>query len=387
MRTDGQIGADLEAHQIEFRNTLRQFLERRAPTDVVYRCDREERYPHEIVAGLAELGVWGAGIGPEYNGSGAGAVTMAIACEEMQRAGGCIASAITPTITFCAPGIERFGTEEQKRELLPRIAAGELRMAIGLSEPDAGSDLSRVAMRARPADGGFVVSGTKVWCTGADVADNIFALVRTDQHAPGYAGLSVLLLPARAEGVTMRKIPKLASQGTPSSEVFVDDLWVSEDQLVGELNGGAKLVLALLDDERVFAAAQCVGMAQGVLDFTLAYARERHQFGQPIIEHQAIAHTVADMATDVTMARLLAYSVAGKVDAGQAYSLEAAMAKVACSEIASSVAQRGMQVVGSYSYAVEYPIERYYRETKLFEIAGGTNQILRNVIAKRLGGS
>jgi alkylation response protein AidB-like acyl-CoA dehydrogenase len=128
-------------------------------------------------------------------------------------------------------------------------------------------------------------------------------------------------------------------------------------------------------------------MAQGVLDFTLAYARERHQFGQPIIEHQAIAHTVADMATDVTMARLLAYSVAGKVDAGQAYSLEAAMAKVACSEIASSVAQRGMQVVGSYSYAVEYPIERYYRETKLFEIAGGTNQILRNVIAKRLGGS
>lgn len=375
---------DLASHHVELRDTLRHYLEEHAPVDVVSRHDAEGTYPEDIVAGLAELGVCGLTIGEEYGGGAADGVSVAIACEEMQRAGGCIASAITPTMTFCAPGIERYGTPEQKDWLLPGLATGKIKMAIGLSEPDAGSDLSTVTMRAEPRDGGFVVSGTKVWCTGAGQADYVFALVRTDRTATGYDGLSIILLPTADERLSVRKIGKLASQGTASCEVVADRLWVPRDHIVGEVGQGGRLMLSLLDSERVFAAAQCVGMAQGAFDLALTYAQQREQFGRPIIEHQAIGHMLADMATHVAMARLLAYSAAAKADAGGEYALDAALAKLGCSEVGTTVVQWGMQVLGSYSYSVEYPMERYYRESKLFEIAGGTNQILRDVITKRL---
>jgi alkylation response protein AidB-like acyl-CoA dehydrogenase len=377
---------DAADHHADLRATLRDFLARHATTEVVHGHDAAGTYPGEIVAGLAGLGICGATIAEEHGGSGADAVSVAIICEELQRAGGSIASAITPTLTYCAPGIQSHGTDEQRARLLPAIAAGEMRMAIGLTEPDVGSDLARIGMKAEPHDGGFVVSGSKVWCTGAEQAEYVMALVRTERGTSGYRGLSMLLLPARDERVTLRKIPKLASQGTASCEVFVDELWVPEEDLIGELHEGARVLWSLLDSERVFVAAQCVGIAQGAFDLALAYARERRQFGRPVIEHQAVAHTLVDMATDLEMARLLAYSAVAKADAGAEYTLDAAVAKVACSERATAIVQRGMEVMGAYSYAVEYPMERFYREVKLFEIAGGTNQILRNVIAKRLSG-
>lgn len=374
----------LEPHHKQLRESLRRYFAVNAPTRVVAQCDAEGRYPDEIVSGLADLGIWGMTIADEYGGTAADAISIAIACEEMQRAGGCIASAITPTMTFCAPGLQRHGSEDLKHRLLPQLARGQVRMAIGLSEPDAGSDLSRIAMKARADGDGFIVSGTKVWCTGAEAADYIFALVRTDPSASRYDGFSILLLPTDNPRVTTRRIHKLAAQGTASCEVFVDDLLVPAANLVGELNGGGKAVLSLLDSERVFAAAQSVGIAQGALDLAINYAHQRIQFGVPIIRHQAIAHLLADMAADVAMARLMAYHAAWKSDSGGSYTQEAALAKLACSQLATAVVNRGMQVLGSYSYSVEYPMERYFRESKLFEIAGGTSQILRNVIAKRL---
>jgi acyl-CoA dehydrogenase len=262
-----------------------------------------------------------------------------------------------------------------------------VRMAIGLTEPDAGSDLSRTSAVGRPVDGGFVVHGTKVWCTGAARADFVVALVRTDSTATGYDGLSVLLLPTADPAVTVRKIPKFAGQATSSCEVFIDDLFVPIDQLVGEVGQGRDVFFAALDSERVFVAAQCVGIAQGAYEAALSYATTREQFGRPIIEHQAVAHKLADMASRLTTARLLTYSIAGAVDAGAPYSFEAAMAKVYCSEAATAIVNDGMAILGAYSYSKEYPMERYYREVKLLEIAGGTNQILRNVIAKRLPGA
>lgn len=377
-------GLPLEEHHHELRSTLRSYLERVAPNDVVNRLDAEARFPAEIVGGLAELGVCGATLPEDVGGSGADALSVAVISEEIQRAGSSIASAMTPSLTFCAPGINRHGTEAQRQRFLPAMARGDLRMAIGLTEPDAASDLSRVATRAVRGDGGFVVSGTKVWCTGALDAGYVLTLARTTPDATGYDGMSFLLIPTDAEGVEIRKIPKLAGQGTASCEVFCDEVWVPEDHLIGDLDGGKRILWSLLDSERVFVAAQTIGIAQGAYDFTLAYAHERRQFGRPIIEHQAIGHRLADMATQLAMARLLAYTACARADRDEPYSLDAVLAKVGCSEAATRIVGQAMEVLGAYSYSVEYPIERYYREVKLFEIAGGTNQILRNVIAKRL---
>lgn len=377
-------GIELADHHHDLRATLRSFLERHAPTDVVARHDAEGSFPAEIVAGLAELGICGATLPERYGGSDADATSIAVIAEEIQRAGSCIASAITPTLTFCAPAILWHGDEEQRQRLLPRLASGEARMAIGLTEPDAASDLSQVAMRAVRRDAGFAVSGTKVWCTGALEAEHVLALVRTKPGAQGYEGLSFLLIPTDADGVEVRKIPKLAGQGTASCEVFCDEVWVADQNLIGEIDGGKRILWSLLDSERVYVAAQTVGIAQGAYDFALAYAHERRQFGRPIVEHQAIGHRLADMATKVAMARLLAYTACARADRDEPYSLDAVLAKVGCSESATRVVELAMEILGAYSYSVEYPIERYYREVKLFEIAGGTNQILRNVIVKNL---
>lgn len=377
-------GVELEDHHLDLRATLRSFLQRHASHDAVNRFDSEGRFPVEVVEGLGELGICGATVPERFGGSEADSIAIAVICEELQRAGSCIASAVTPTLTFGGPAILWHGDDDQRQRLLPEIASGRMRIAIGLTEPDAASDLSRVATQAVRADGGFSVTGTKVWCTGALEADYVIALVRTDAGARGYDGLSFLLVPTDSEQVEIRKIPKLAGQATASCEVFCDEVWVPEENLVGELGGGKRILWSLLDSERVFVAAQTVGIAQGAYDFALAYAHERRQFGQPIAHHQAIAHRLADMATQLASSRLLAYTACARADRGESYSLDALIAKVSCSETATRVVELAMEILGAYSYSVEYPIERYYREVKLFEIAGGTNQILRNVIAKNL---
>jgi alkylation response protein AidB-like acyl-CoA dehydrogenase len=375
---------DREPHHIELRATLRVYLERNAPNNVINDLDREGIYPEEIVSGLADLGIWGALIREDYGGAGADIVSVAIACEELQRAGACLSSALAPTVTSCACAIEWFGSEDLRQRILPGIAEGRTRMGIGLSEPDAASDLSRVATRADAVEGGFRVVGSKVWCTGAAVASHIVTLARTDRERSGFGGLSLLLVPTDDPNVTIRKTQKLAGGAAASCEVFFDGAFVPDDHLLGELHGAGTILWSLLDSERVFVAAQCVGIAQGALDVALDYARSREQFGKPIIEHQAIAHSLATMAAKTEMARLLAYSAAQMADDGLPYSHQATLAKVACSEAATEVVDLGMEVLGSYSYSVEYAMERYYREVKLYEIAAGTNHILRTVIGKNL---
>jgi alkylation response protein AidB-like acyl-CoA dehydrogenase len=374
----------LTDEQAELRAMLRSFLEKEAPTDVIAAHDREERFPAEIYAKLAELGLCGVAIDEEYGGSSADEISICIIVEEIARAGASIGYAYVPTVTFCARGISRFGTEEQKRAILPEIAAGRMRLAMGLSEPDAGSDLAGLTTRARREGDEYVVSGQKIFTTGADTADQIFTFVRTDPEAPAHHGASVLLIPREAEGVTVRPLRKLAGQGTHTCEVFFDDVRVPVDNLVGELNGGFKIIFSLLDAERIYVGAQGCGIAQGALDLAAHYAAEREQFGKPIFEHQAVGHMLADIAVEVEMARLLTWRAAWKLERGLPCSMDASMAKVAGSETGTRAAMRGMQVLGGYSYMVEYGMERYYRETKLNEIAGGTNQIQRNIIARHL---
>ncbi len=367
------------------RETLRGFFIKAAPLEEVARFDRDEEFNTELYRKVAEIGLCGLGFGEEYGGSGADQISICIAVEEVARATAALAYAWLPTATFCAKGIAKFGTEEQKRIILPEIAVGRVRIAMGLSEPGAGSDLTHLSTRATRDGSDFVIRGQKVFTTGADTAQYIFAFVRTDPSAAPSKGLSVLLVPRDALGLTVRSLPKLAGQSTHTCEVFFDDVRVPETNLVGQPGDGSRIIFSLMDAERIYVGAEGTGLGQGALDMALAYAKERVQFGKPIIEHQAVGHMLADMAIDVDAARLMTYRAAWKMDQGLDCSMEASMAKVFGSEAGSRCAANGMQILGGYSYMVEYGMERYWRETKLYEIAGGTNQIMRNVIAKQLG--
>ncbi len=374
-------GAD-ERRQV--RETLRTFFEREAPPGRIAQLDASETYPAEILDGMAELGLWGIAIDPAYGGSAADHLTRCVVAEEVQRAGACLGYAYIPTALFCAEALGAHGTGAQRDAYLPGLAAGELRFAMALSEPDAGSDLMGLATRAVVDGDALVLRGQKIFTTGADAADHLLVLARTDPDAAPRHALSLVLVPRRAPGVTVRPLRKLAGQATHTCEVFLDDVRVPRDAVLGELGGGAAIVLDLLDADRVYTAAQSLGIAQGAFDLARRYARERRQFGRAIIDHQAIGHLLADMAIQLQSARLLTEAAAARLDAGLPCRSEAAMAKIAASEAGTRCALDGMQILGGYSYMVEYGMERYYREAKIQEIYGGTNQILRNVLAREL---
>jgi alkylation response protein AidB-like acyl-CoA dehydrogenase len=375
---------ELSDEHVALRQSLRTFFEREAPIDVVARHDRDEEFDSDLYRKAAEIGLCGLAFSERYGGSDADQISICIAVEEVARASAALAYAWLPTATFCAKGLARFGTDEQKEEILPKVAAGQVRIAMGLTEPSAGSDLTHLSTRATRDGSELVVRGQKVFTTGADTADYIFAFVRTDPNAPASRGLSVLLIPREQEGVSVRPLRKLAGQATHTCEVFFDDVRVPEENLVGELGDGSRIIFELMNGERIYVGAEGTGLGQGALDMALAYAQQRVQFGRPIIEHQAVGHMLADMAMDVETSRLITFHAAWKLQQGMECSLEASMAKVYGSEAGTRCANRGMQILGGYSYMVEYGMERYWRETKLYEIAGGTNQIMRNIIAREL---
>ncbi|HEY1278111.1 MAG TPA: acyl-CoA dehydrogenase family protein [Acidimicrobiales bacterium] len=373
----------LTAEHEALQRTLRTFFEKEAPHSLIAELDREERFPTELYQKMADIGLCGVTIAEEYGGSAADEISVCIVAEEMARAAACLVYAHAPTVTFCARGIQQFGTREQMQRLLPAIAAGRMRLAMGLSEPDAGSDLTHLSTRAARDGDDYVVNGQKIFTTGADTADYIFAFVRT-APASSARSLSILLVPRDAPGVTVRTLRKLSGQAVHTCEVFLDDVRVPAANLLGEEGNGLPLIFDLLDGERILLGANGCGIAQGALDLALRHADERRQFGQRIADFQAVGHTLADMAVEIDAARLLVWRAAWKKQHGLPCSMDASMAKIAGTRAATRCAERGMQILGGYSYMVEYGMERYYREAKLTEIVGGTNEIQRNIILRHL---
>jgi acyl-CoA dehydrogenase len=376
----------LNSEHESLRSMLRSFYQSEAPTSVIAELDREERFPTQLYARMAELGLCGMTFSEEYGGSDADELSICIAMEETARAAGCLIYAWGPSVSFCARGIDRYGTHQQKLAILPGVAEGRVRLAMGLSEPDVGSDLTHLSTRAEARGEDFIVRGQKIFTTGADTADFIFTLVRTSPDQRPSQAMSILLIPRETEGVTVRPLRKLSGQATHTCEVFFDDVCVPSENVVGEIGNGLTIVLSLLDAERIYVAAQGCGIGQGALDMAVRYAHERHQFGQPIIEFQAIGHQLVDSVVEIEMARLLTWRAAWKLQQGLPCSMDASMAKIAATEASSRAVNRGMQTLGGYSYIVDYGMERYYRETKLNEIAGGSNQIMRNIVLKHLRG-
>ncbi len=372
------------ADEREFVDAVEAWAEKEL-RPVARKFDLADEYPHEIVEQMKELGLFGATIGEAYGGLGLSAWTYAqivikVASVWMAPSG------IFNSHLIMASAIERHGTEEQKRAYLPRMASGEYRGSIGLTEPNAGSDLQAIRTVATRDGDHYVVNGSKTWITNSMHGHGTLLLVKTDPQAePRHKGMSLLIADKGPGFNVVGKLKKMGYRAIDTCELTFDNYRVPASRLVGGVEGkGFVQTAGGLELGRINVGARGAGIAEGAFKHALRYAQERDAFGKPIWQHQAIQLKLADMATQVEGAKLLLQQASTKYDRGERCDLEAAMAKLAGSEAGAECAQQAMRIFGGYSYSVEYEIERYYRDAMLMCIGEGTNEILRQVIAKQL---
>jgi alkylation response protein AidB-like acyl-CoA dehydrogenase len=370
-----------EEHEL-VRRTVRDFaVERVAP--VAEELDREHRFPYELVAELAELGLMGMTIPEEYGGAGTDTLSYAIAVEELTRIDSSVAITVAAHHSLGTLPIFLFGNEEQKREWLPPLASGEKLAAFGLTEPDAGSDAGATRTRARLEDGEWVVNGSKMFITNAGT--DITACV-TITALTGDDEISNIIVPNGAPGYEVAPpMQKLGWRASDTRELSFRDVRVPEGNLLGPQGQGFRQFLEILDGGRISVAAMGVGLAQGAYDLAAKYAGERRQFGQPIGRFQAVQFALADMATEIEAGRNMVYKAAWLKDQGRQFGREAAMAKLYTGELSNRAANAALQIHGGYGFMDEFSISRLFRDQKILEIGEGTNEVQRMVIAKHLG--
>jgi alkylation response protein AidB-like acyl-CoA dehydrogenase len=370
-----------EEHEL-IRRTVRDFAtERIAP--VAEELDQEHRFPYEIVAELAELGLMGVPVPVEYGGAGGDTLSYAIAIEELSRIDSSVAITVAAHTSLGTMPILLFGTEEQKREWVPDLASGKHLAAFGLTEPGAGSDAGATRTRAELRDGQWVVNGSKIFITnaGTDLTSCVTITARTGEDE-----ISNLIVPNGTRGYEISApMRKLGWRASDTRELSFEDCAVPEGNLLGERGAGFRQFLEILDGGRISVAAMGVGLAQGAYDLASAYAKEREQFGRPIADFQAVRFRLADMATEIEAGRQLAYKAAWVKDQGEPFATEAAMAKLYTGLLSNRAVNAALEIHGGYGYTDEYPISRLYRDQKVLEIGEGTNDVQRMVIAKALG--
>lgn len=376
---------ELTAEQQALQDLIREFA-RRSIAPVARELEQSGRYPDDIVAEMKTMGLFGMLVPEPYGGIGLDAVSYSIVFEELAKAWMGVAG-ILGTHSMACRIIATNGTEEQKRRWLPAMASGEVRSGLALTEPSAGSDLQNITTTARREHDQYVINGAKTWITNARRARVLPVLVKTDESAqPRHRGISLLLVESGTPGFTVgNDIPKLGYRGPESSEIFFVECRVPVENLVGGAEGlGLQQALSALEFGRCNIAGRAVGVAQAALDMALSYARERHAFGHPIGDFQAIQLKLAAMATEIEAARLLTRWAAAKLDSGRRADLETGMAKFFASEVALKATLESMRIHGGYGYSAELEVERLYRDAPLMAIGEGTNEILQTVIAKLL---
>jgi alkylation response protein AidB-like acyl-CoA dehydrogenase len=370
-----------------FRSSLHEFVERRLPKDYCREVEAREEFPRDLWERLTEPDLHGVGIPEEYGGQGGGIIEQMIVAEELSRTMAGLVWIWGVTAFAGAKAIAHFGTEEQKDRLLPDIAAGRTVFSISLTEPDGGTDvLGAMHTRARRVDGGWVVNGSKMWSTMAHVADMLLLVARTEPDADRPSrGITVFLCDARTPGITATPIPKLGMRSLGSCEVQLQDVFIPDENVLGEVNRGWSLLAETLNSERIMVAAQCCGVLQGVLEDMVAYASERTAFGKQLGAMQAVQHKIADTHMGLETARLHTYRAGWLQLLGEPCGVEATMAKVLASEAAVKAADDGIQILGGNGYALEYDMQRYWRDIRLYRIAPINNEMGRNFIGESLG--
>jgi short/branched chain acyl-CoA dehydrogenase len=376
------LNFDLDPEHELVRSTVREFAQERV-APVAEELDREGRFPYELVAELGELGLMGMTIPEEFGGAGADTIAYAIAVEELTRVDSSVAITLAAHHSLGTLPIYYYGNEEQKREWLPELAAGEKLAAFGLTEPDAGSDAGATRTHAELRGGTWIVNGSKIFITnaGTDITACVTITART-----GDDEISNIIVPNGTAGYEISKpMKKLGWRASDTRELSFKDCAVPEGNLLGPRGNGFQQFLKILDGGRISVAAMGVGLAQGAYDLAHAYAQERKQFGQPIARFQAVQFKLADMATEIEAGRTMVYKAAWLKNQGRDFALAAAQAKLYTGELSNRAVNWALQIHGGYGYMDEYAISRLYRDQKILEIGEGTNEVQRMVIARHLG--
>jgi short-chain 2-methylacyl-CoA dehydrogenase len=376
------VDLDLTPEHELVRRTVRDFaLERVAP--VAEELDRESRFPYELVAELAELGLMGMPIPERYGGGGSDTVSYAIAIEELTRVDSSVAITVAAHTSLGTMPIYLFGSEEQKREWLPQLASGTRLAAFGLTEPDAGSDAGATRTRAELRGGSWIVNGSKIFITnaGTEITACVTITARTGEDE-----ISNLIVANATPGYEISgPMHKLGWRASDTRELSFEDCAVPEGNLLGPRGEGFRQFLEILDGGRISVAAMGVGLAQGAYDLAYEYAQQRRQFGRAIAGFQAVQFRLVDMATEIEAGRALVYKAAWLKDQGRPFAREAAMAKLYTGELSNRAVDWALQIHGGYGFMDEFPISRLYRDQKILEIGEGTNEVQRMVIARHLG--
>lgn len=370
------------------RDSLRKFVKQEMPRDLAKYWDRHDVFPRDVFKKLAALGVTGLTVPESYGGSGPDIVATIAIIEELAKRS--LAVTVPYIMCACYAGMNLMenGTPEQKQQLLPKVASGELLFAYGLTEADAGADLANVRTTARLSENEVIVSGTKRFCSGANIADYIFALVKSDGSLPRYKNLSLVLIPTSAPGVIVRVTDAIGMKGAPTTDVALDDVRVPVENVVGGMkgwnNGWSMLTGTVLNVEKLEVAAMALGIAEAAVADAWEYAQERRQFGKPISTFQAIRHNLADLRTDLLACRLMLYHAAQLAQDGMPCGVETSMAKLFVCERGKKIVLDCQSIFGAYGLTKEFDIERYVRDMLILPIAGGSSNIQRNNIGNML---
>jgi acyl-CoA dehydrogenase len=374
----------------DFRRSVRDWVNAKYPKT---RCNELERmedhdgsnFPEEYFQDLASAGFLGVGIDEEFGGQGGGATMQAILMDELARnlAG---LTWVWGISSFCAKSIQKFASPEIRDEFVPQMVRGDKKVAIAITEPGGGTDLlGAMITRATPTDGGFLINGAKIWSTMAHVCDYLLLLAKTSDGEKSSAGKTLFLVPTDQPGLVATPIPKLGMRCVGSCEVALDDAFVPASHVIGEVDRGWSHILSTLNNERILVAALATGVLRGVLEDSIAYAKDRRAFNHAIGDFQTIQHWIADMAMKLAQAELLTYTAAWLFDNGQDAAVESSMAKAVAAEYATWAADRGLQILGGMGYAAEFDMQRYWRDVRLYQIGPVTNEMVRNMVAQSLG--
>jgi alkylation response protein AidB-like acyl-CoA dehydrogenase len=376
-------------HIVMLRDTLRRFIQKELPREEARRLDRECDFSDERFARLCELGVTGLTVPEEYGGLGVDILSAVITIEELARRGSSLCGPFIHCAFYGGMNMVENGSEAQKQQFLPKLAAGELLFAYGLSEPDVGGDLASAAVTARIEGDEVVINGTKRWCTGARKADFIYTLVRSGPPEDKYRNLSFILVPREAPGISIVDINHLGIRYSATTDVIFEDVRVPLDLIVGGVDkwnqGWSMLAGRALDVERLEITAVAFGIADAAVEDAWQYAQERKQFGKPICAHQAIRHDLVDARTKLQACRHMLYHAAWKATEGLDCSVESSMAKLYIADTGLEIVLKCQQIMGAYGCAEEYDMERYVRDMVCMPIVGGSSKMQKNNIANRLG--
>lgn len=386
--TDMPLNFDEPEHVRMLRETTRRFVEAEMPREKARSWDKDNVYPAEVMKKLGAMGLMGLTVEERFGGAGVDIYATMAVIEEIAKRSVAVACPYIMAVCYAGMNLGESASEDQKQELLPKVASGDLLFAYGLSEPNVGGDLATVETTARREGDELVINGTKRWCTGAHIADYIFCLLRSGPKEDKYKNLSIVLIPPTFPGITIMPLGHLGIRGVETKDVIFEDVRVPAANILGGETmwnkGWSQLAGRALEVEKLELSACALGLAEAALADAWRYAEERVQFGRAIAGHQAVRHTLAEAQTKVRAMRLMLYSAAWLADQGRPCSVETSMAKLFCCEGAAEVTQMCMRVTGAYGLSDQMDMERYVRDAVSLPIVGGSSNMQKNNIANRL---